>query len=220
MTSLTPIETRYRSYRFRSRLEARWAVAFDSMGVTWSYEPEGFVLPSGRPYLPDFRLVIVGMPFWVEVKPKGEDSEPFAEFMEALGYTSRGAVLHEVPGPGIGGILRPEDCSDGCHWSGDTPIFDDGPYQFCACEHCGAVGFEFEARSRRIDCCAANRDAREDNDNVGRYGVHPIIRGAFDAARSARFEHGESGASHQNTGTWRQGGLALNDKRRTTLGLD
>lgn len=51
---LTPIETRYKGYRFRSRLEARWAVYFDSMGLKWEYEPESFKLSDGSVYLPDF----------------------------------------------------------------------------------------------------------------------------------------------------------------------
>jgi hypothetical protein len=38
------IETRYKGYRFRSRLEARWAVFFDALGVEWEYEKEGFDL--------------------------------------------------------------------------------------------------------------------------------------------------------------------------------
>jgi hypothetical protein len=33
-------------YRFRSRLEARWAVFFDVAGIPWQYEPEGFDLSS------------------------------------------------------------------------------------------------------------------------------------------------------------------------------
>jgi hypothetical protein len=60
------IETHYQGYRFRSRLEARWAVAFTAQGIEWDYEPEGFELPSGR-YLPDFWLPQVSM--WAEVKP-------------------------------------------------------------------------------------------------------------------------------------------------------
>lgn len=28
------IETRYKGYRFRSRLEARWAVFFDALGLS------------------------------------------------------------------------------------------------------------------------------------------------------------------------------------------
>ena len=43
-------------YLFRSRLEARWAVFFDAMGIEWEYEPEGIVLSDGTNYLPDFYL--------------------------------------------------------------------------------------------------------------------------------------------------------------------
>ena len=50
------IETMYNGYRFRSRLEARWAVFFDALGVKYEYEPEGFLLPSGKCYLPDFKV--------------------------------------------------------------------------------------------------------------------------------------------------------------------
>lgn len=38
------IETKYKGYRFRSRLEARWAVFFDTLGVKWEFEREGFEL--------------------------------------------------------------------------------------------------------------------------------------------------------------------------------
>jgi hypothetical protein len=50
------IETRYKGYRFRSRLEARWAVFFDAIDVRWEYEPQGFRLSDGTMYLPDFHL--------------------------------------------------------------------------------------------------------------------------------------------------------------------
>ena len=69
MSQIKAIETRYKGYRFRSRLEARWAVAFDAMGLEWEYEPEGFVLSDGTYYLPDFRIKLVGYePIWFEVK--------------------------------------------------------------------------------------------------------------------------------------------------------
>jgi len=48
------IETKYKGYRFRSRLEARWAVFFDALGIAWEYEPEGYDLGDGVWYLPDF----------------------------------------------------------------------------------------------------------------------------------------------------------------------
>lgn len=53
---VTTIPTLYSHQSFRSRTEARWAVFFDSMGISWDYEPEGFKLPDGRRYLPDFWL--------------------------------------------------------------------------------------------------------------------------------------------------------------------
>ena len=62
------IETRYKGYRFRSRLEARWAVFFDAMGIEWVYEPEGFDLGNGVYYLPDFYLPKYDA--WIEIKPK------------------------------------------------------------------------------------------------------------------------------------------------------
>ena len=73
LSNLKPIQTKYKGYHFRSRLEARWAVFFEEMGLDWSYEVEGFQLPSGAWYLPDF---FVKSPdncfdYWYEVKPKG-----------------------------------------------------------------------------------------------------------------------------------------------------
>ena len=56
MTNIKPIETKYKGYRFRSRLEARWAVFFDHCGIKYEYEHEGFELSSGEKYLPDFYL--------------------------------------------------------------------------------------------------------------------------------------------------------------------
>jgi len=63
------IETVYKGYKFRSRLEARWAVFFDAMGVPYEYEPEGLVLSDGSWYLPDFFLPEFNCYF--EVKRKG-----------------------------------------------------------------------------------------------------------------------------------------------------
>ena len=48
------IDTLYRGNYFRSRLEARWAVFFDAIGVRWEYEKEGYDLGNDLRYLPDF----------------------------------------------------------------------------------------------------------------------------------------------------------------------
>jgi hypothetical protein len=72
---LKPIETTYRGYRFRSRLEARWAVFLEHACAIWQYEFEGFALPSGF-YLPDFHCpdlsygtIIPPLRTFIEVKP-------------------------------------------------------------------------------------------------------------------------------------------------------
>jgi len=68
------IQTEYKGYLFRSRLEARWAVFFDACGVDYEYEPEGYDLGNGLKYLPDFLLHGVagrcGGDLYVEVKGK------------------------------------------------------------------------------------------------------------------------------------------------------
>ena len=71
------IETRYDGKRFRSRIEARWAVFFNRMRIEYDYEPEGFELAENCRYLPDFLLKDTdGYNLWVEIKgawPKIEE---------------------------------------------------------------------------------------------------------------------------------------------------
>ena len=138
------IETVYKGYRFRSRLEARWAVFFDALAVRWEYEPEGFVLPSGR-YLPDFRLPgdIVG---WVEVKG-AEPTVRERSLARELGVASGMSVFISCGMPDEPGYLLPD--------RRDTKVL---------LAHClGPVRFQ-------------------------------MFDTAVQAARGARFEHGESGA--------------------------
>lgn len=68
------IDTRYNGFYFRSRLEARWAVFFDALGLEYQYEPEGFDI-DGDWYLPDFFLPHFNA--WVEIKPT-EDKFDFS----------------------------------------------------------------------------------------------------------------------------------------------
>lgn len=69
------IDTTYNGRRYRSRLEARWAVFFDRAWIRFDYELQGYELPSG-PYLPDFFLRKLEPPnagdgYWIEIKPTG-----------------------------------------------------------------------------------------------------------------------------------------------------
>lgn len=60
-----PIATEYSGIFFRSRLEARWAIFFDLIGVKYEYEPDCFDL-DGKWYTPDFLLLDN---VFAEVKP-------------------------------------------------------------------------------------------------------------------------------------------------------
>lgn len=65
---LKSIETEYNGIKFRSRLEARWAVFFDELQISYQYEVEGFDI-NGTWYVPDFYLPDYSC--WVEIKPNG-----------------------------------------------------------------------------------------------------------------------------------------------------
>jgi hypothetical protein len=70
---MQPIETFYNGFRFRSRLEARWACFFDAMAWDYHYEPQGFLLPEGLPYLPDFFLPRFNA--YIEIKGQAPSEE-------------------------------------------------------------------------------------------------------------------------------------------------
>lgn len=54
-SGITVKPTVYNGYNFRSRVEARWAVFFDEVGIRYYYEHQDYVI-CGRRYLPDFFL--------------------------------------------------------------------------------------------------------------------------------------------------------------------
>jgi hypothetical protein len=160
-----PIETQYKGYRFRSRLEARWAVFFDTLGYDWEYEPEGFELAGGERYLPDFRVE----GWWVEVKPMTGGLDQF-EKAQRFAEQSGEAVL------GVAGL--PETVVYPLFWpdSVDTGAFAVGKY----------APVYYSPEEDVGQSCRGNTFLDPN-------GTAAITR-AVTAARSARFEFGESGA--------------------------
>ena len=86
-------ETLYKGIQFRSRLEARWAVFFDALGLKWEYEPEGYRMEDGTCYLPDFYVHDIkghvgktpyGDGIFIEVK--GELSEADKKKLDGFQY--------------------------------------------------------------------------------------------------------------------------------------
>ena len=100
------IETVYDGHRFRSRLEARWAVFFNTAGIKYEYEPEGFELKDGTRYLPDFYLPELDV--YAEVKADSPDAEEdinrAKRFIEWGGKIKTIIVLSTIPGECDGGL--------------------------------------------------------------------------------------------------------------------
>lgn len=188
MDAIKAIETSYRGYRFRSRLEARWAVFFDALGIKWEYEAEGFDLGEAGWYLPDFRLPELHL--WVEIKPTDDtndsesDNGKWLKFARSTGQT----IVLLCGGPDVS-----DGYPDTCKYRGfiaNANIWDND-YFWCECPKCGNIGIEYSARSERIrhkNGCPA----KEDGSNKIYNGDSERIRKAVAAARSARFEHGEN----------------------------
>ena len=87
------IPTTYKKIKFRSRLEARYALFLDTLSIKWFYEYEGFQLSNGKWYLPDFFLPEVGLRSstqgtYLEIKPTeekmNESSDLFDHFVGSL----------------------------------------------------------------------------------------------------------------------------------------
>lgn len=178
---MKPIETKYHGHRFRSRLEARWAVFFDAFGVSWEYEPQGYDLGELGYYLPDF--ILEGRVI-VEVKP------PTYEASEE--DWDRWNTITELPG--VQTFFLASGVPDGTRtWHGleqsSNPLV--GRYALARCEECYSLVFArmdamsvvyTGARLCSSDCESQNCDL-----------LDPYCEEIARATR-ARFEYGETPA--------------------------
>lgn len=170
--AIKPIETNYRGFRFRSRIEARWAVFFDALGIKWEYEKEGYDLGEAGWYLPDFWLPQVDM--WAEVKSKAFSDVEVAKCI-AL------ATSTEYPCLMLDGAPEPTN-----YWGVVYLGID--------------YGIDFVDYVMGESHMHHLRDGYfYSNTGDGKYPRHddfsgtPNLVGAVNASRGARFEHGENG---------------------------
>lgn len=184
MENLKAIKTMYKGIEFRSKLEAQWAVFFDACGADWLYEPEGFELPDGTWYIPDFLLRGVGgrVPgegdLWIEVKGVMTDEDwakvkAFPMPIEVFGNIPAGEDFWDIASSLSDMFYRDNrffglECVDGDYYPG-VPIVDrDG--KFCI------VG--------------------EDN-NYLRDADENFTRMAYAVAINAKFDHGQRPVTEQ-----------------------
>lgn len=179
------IPTQYAGHEFRSRLEARWAVFFDHLHISWDYEPEGYELPHGR-YLPDFYLPSIHGGCWYEVKGQ-EPTTHELDLAGDLAITTRQPVLiawGRFP-LGVSGFDEyPRDnaicfIDSYADEAGNVHPGWDEPYVWCTCKDCGKIGVEYDGRGARV--------CRHDNDDKDYRYNDPRLVSAYTAARTRRF---------------------------------
>ena len=216
--TIKAIETVYNGYRFRSRLEARWAVFFDAVGVQWKYEPEGFErAPVCGPdsevirYLPDFHLPQTNT--WVEIKGTPEaliaDGNKLAEMLD-----------WGSPIPGIAGSYswdRRSHFAPGLLVLGDIPYMSNDLHLFPLVQHSKGLQRVYAAwvpsltvisdptmsllsMVAGVENKSWQHDSISGGDSWGELTTvsveskwhYPLVTGAFRKSRQSRFEFGQT----------------------------
>lgn len=188
---IKPIETRYKGYRFRSRLEARWAVFFDALGLHWEYEPESFELPNGQRYLPDFKVRYPGRApnevhyEWFEVKPDYRISDrDYSKLLQFAEHMDRIIVLDGPPAVGMYPALELSKYIGRDGFETELAAFKDALSEYPEKRH----GYALWCDRNRLWWDGAENYFSPTTD----FGCYTVIEDAVAAARGARFEFGET----------------------------
>lgn len=179
------IETIYNGYKFRSRLEARWAVFFDALKIEWDYEKEGFELGNGERYLPDFWLP--KQKLWVEIKGESPSDKYCDKIERFKNLSGQAIVMFTGLLKNWGTMYAWEVCdSGGGPWEDQVLpyMFDNDKFGFVCCnddragkdrEIYATPAFDYKIDIAKYKSCH--------NSNI-------LINNARNKAKQARFEHG------------------------------
>lgn len=176
------IETKYKGYKFRSRLEARWAVFFDAIGLPYLYEKEGYDL-EGTWYLPDFWI-----PDWnafVEIKGDKPSQEEKRKCLLLQGASKKTVLL-------IYGTPYPSEYNVILYYPEDLP-YDLTEGEFTQCRRCPDIylSAKFDTENENPVWSFRLGHAKTDPNYGGCSDRFPILTSelvnAFETARQARF---------------------------------
>ncbi len=178
MSGPKPLDTRYKGYLFRSRLEARWAVFYDALHLNWIYEMEGFDLGGGLTYLPDF--FFPDLKIWIEIKAQRPTKVEMTKVERLAKLSGQRVYIFFGVIPYYNGVHL-EQTFDSA-WVYYPHGGWDGDYWWCECPTCHQLGIEFEGAEDRI--------CREKCKGAPPFTIPISFSAAYQKARSARFEHG------------------------------
>lgn len=179
------IPAAFNGITYRSRLEARWAVFFDCIGLQALYEWEGYQTPHGW-YLPDFYFPTIES--WFEIKPETERPDWDEQQFEWLtSHTSNRLLLARGFPRVMNRYTEPE-----IEYPGDSlELFSDGcncdsQYYFCLCPFCRKIGIEFNGRGARV-CNQPTCNVQKNNWDKWYTSNDELFISAFDVATRYRF---------------------------------
>lgn len=185
------IETTYKGYRFRSRLEARTAVLLNESGIPFIYEPEGFAFEDGTTYLPDFYLP--DQDAFLECK--GIMKEKDYHKMEMLSKETGKEIVIMYPDMSFTLSYWVDNLHDFFPSSPEIGGLSEWESWLCHCKKCNKKYFGDQAAAWDCKCCGYY--AGDSGFDVLVHGDHreqeydkytPMIN-----AKKARFEFGERG---------------------------
>jgi len=204
MAEIKAIPTRYNGYHFRSRLEARWAVFFDALGIKWEYEPEGYTIGKFINYLPDFYLKDFGV--FIEIKPSIESNNKCSDFYTSIGEPI--ILCGGIPGENYMHLYSYDSRTSGGGDGINECLFSiDNSENVVICVFGENSEFAILKSDKKYEDFPDNVISINyksgyifNSDNYGLFCVYgnsfPIeIKSAYKKSRSARFEHGENGAT-------------------------
>lgn len=188
------IETSYDGHLFRSRLEAKWAVFFNRLGIEYRYEPQSYRVgpaQSSRGYLPDFWLPGSGV--WAEVKGllNRHDAETLIlSSGQGSGLPGNGILLlGDLPRSEPGWMIWQSLITREMEPRVRGFVFVPGGIGRVGDQALGAFALDPDEGS---NCWRFEAEVDDEWGNrPGAIGTE--VAEAYRAARSARFEHGQSG---------------------------
>lgn len=150
------LPTRYNGVLYRSRLEAKLAVMFDTLSARFEFEAEGYTTPYGW-YLPDFWLADAYADgqrgVLIEAKPEGWDEPQTVSYVERTAFDDDGLLVETVWQTntearlqytalqlGVGALLVRGIDSHQSEWMLVAPKWD-APVHPSSCASCGALAF-------------------------------------------------------------------------------
>lgn len=137
------IPTNFNETLYRSRLEAKWAMFFEDIGVETFYEP----LDIGHGYVPDFFLhgLFFNDMCIAEIKPI-TPNEDYIKHLQKVRIPGKSDFLIFVGNPSFEQV-------DGVHIYGSNGNYVEKGFRLTTCERCGYYAIDGSGWGAICNCC-------------------------------------------------------------------